>query len=354
MNKLDFYILRNVLSTTLGVLFLIVSLYLVFSLVDELDSLRTNYQVKDALYFVFLTAPQKTYEVLPMAAMVGCLIGLGNLASSSELTVMRASGVSLAQIVLAVIKPTLILLLAGLILGEYLVPITESKAQAFRSFARKGEINSQIADFGLWHKIGDEFIHINSVKKDSSLEGVARYKFENFQKMQQASFAAKGQYQNDAWHLSNLIFTKFKQDQIKTSQEASYMWQVELDPTLLKVLTLKPNTLSITDLWRYSHYLTAQGLSSEKYWLSFWTKILQPLITLSLVILAISFIFGPLRTVTLGQRIFTGVLVGFIFSITQDLLGPASLVFGFTPFLAVISPSFVCLLCGFYLLNKAG
>ena len=96
-----------------------------------------------------------------------------------------------------------------------------------------------------------------------------------------------------------------------------------------------------------------QGLSNGSYWLAFWTKVLQPLVTAALVLMAISFIFGPLRSVTLGQRVFTGVLVGFVFRIAQDLLGPSSLVFGFSPLLAVVVPAGICALAGFFLLRRA-
>jgi lipopolysaccharide export system permease protein len=117
---------------------------------------------------------------------------------------------------------------------------------------------------------------------------------------------------------------------------------------------LPPEALSITGLWSYIHYLGEQGLNNGRYWLAFWTKVLQPLVTAALVLMAISFIFGPLRSVTLGQRVFTGVLVGFVFRIVQDLLGPASLVFGFTPLLAVALPATVCALGGLWLLRRAG
>lgn len=77
------------------------------------------------------------------------------------------------------------------------------------------------------------------------------------------------------------------------------------------------------------------------------------MVTAALVLMAISFIFGPLRSVTLGQRVFTGVLVGFVFRIAQDLLGPSSQVFGFPPLLAVVIPAGICALAGVWLLRRA-
>jgi len=129
---------------------------------------------------------------------------------------------------------------------------------------------------------------------------------------------------------------------------------VSLSPQLLSTLVLPPDSLSITGLWSYAHYLAEQGLNNGRYWLAFWTKVLQPLVTVALVLMAISFIFGPLRSVTLGQRVFTGVLVGFTFRIAQDLLGPSSLVFGFSPLFAVLVPSGICAVAGIWLLRRAG
>jgi len=354
MSKLDGYIKRNVIGAILLVLILIITLYLIFAFIDELDNISNNYQIANALYYIFLTAPRRTYDILPMACLIGCLIGLGNLANSSELTVMRASGVSLLRILWSVTKPTLVIMLCGLLVGEYLSPITEAKAEAYRSLALRGEVSKQIAKYGLWHKIDDEFIHINSVQLDGHLFGISRYKIDDFNQLQKLSFAKEATYQGDHWQLVDVSHTTFNLDTITSKQFASENWQVNITPKLLNVLVLKPDALSISDLLFFSNYLADQGLSNDSYRLSFWKKTMQPFITLSLVIMAISFIFGPLRNVTLGQRIFAGVLVGFSFSIIQDLLGPASLVFGFNPLLAVISPSLICLMCGIYLLRKAG
>jgi lipopolysaccharide export system permease protein len=123
-------------------------------------------------------------------------------------------------------------------------------------------------------------------------------------------------------------------------------WDVALSPQLLNTVVMAPESLSISGLWGYIHYLADQGLNNGRYWLAFWVKVLQPLVTAALVLMAISFIFGPLRSVTLGQRVFTGVLVGFTFRIAQDLLGPSSLVFGFSPLFAVLVPAGICALAG--------
>lgn len=353
MVRLDRYIGAQVFVAILAVLGIIVGLALLFAFIDELGDVEGNYSLLNAAWYVFLTVPRRIYEMLPMAALVGCLIGLGSLASSSELTVMRAAGVSIGRIVWAVMKPMLVLMLAGILIGEYLAPLSENKAQADRAMAQ-GAGEAQSAKRGLWHRQGDEFVHINAVQPNGVLFGVTRYRFDDQRNMLSSSFARRAKYQGDYWQLEDVATTHFRERGTAVSKAASERWDVQLNPQLLSTVVLEPEALSITGLWRYATYLAEQGLNNGRYLLAFWTKVLQPVITMALVLLAISFVFGPLRSVTLGQRVFTGVLVGFVFKITQDLLGPSSLVFGFSPLLAVLVPAGVCALAGVWLLRRAG
>jgi lipopolysaccharide export system permease protein len=353
MVKLDRYIGKSVFIAILAVLGIILGLASLFAFIDEMGDVSDTYTLLDAGSFVALTAPRRLYEMLPMAALIGCLIGLGSLASSSELTIMRAAGVSIGRIVWAVMKPMLVLMIAGVLIGEYLAPAAENQAQANRSLAQ-GSGDAQSARHGMWHRQGDEFIHINSVQPNGVLYGVTRYRFDNERHMLSASFAKQATFNTDSWALKDITTTFFRDGSTEVIKTPDERWDVALSPQLLNTVIMPPDSLSITGLWQYAHYLADQGLSNGRYWLAFWTKVLQPLVTVALVLMAISFIFGPLRSVTLGQRVFTGVLVGFTFRIVQDLLGPSSLVFGFSPLFAVLVPAGVCALAGVWLLRRAG
>ncbi|WP_172144313.1 LPS export ABC transporter permease LptG [Pseudomonas tumuqii] len=353
MLRLDRYIGTQVFFAILTVLGVIVGLALLFAFIDEMGDIEGSYGLQGAAWYVFLTLPRRVYEMLPMAALIGCLIGLGSLASNSELTIMRAAGVSIGRIVWAVMKPMLVLMLAGILIGEYLAPWSENQAQADRAMAQ-GSGEAQSSRRGLWHRQGEEFVHINAVQPDGVLLGVTRYRFDDQRHMLSSSFARRAQYQGDHWQLENVATTRFRERSTEVVKAPNERWDVELNPQLLGTVVLEPEALSVTGLWRYIHYLAEQGLNNGQYWLAFWSKVLQPAVTAALVLLAISFIFGPLRSVTLGQRVFTGVVVGFVFRIAQDLLGPSSLVFGFSPLFAVLIPAAVCALAGVWLLRRAG
>ncbi|PXX66117.1 lipopolysaccharide export system permease protein [Pseudomonas sp. LAMO17WK12:I10] len=353
MVKLDRYIGNSVLLAILAVLGIILGLASLFAFIDEMGSASDSYTVMDVLSFVALTAPRRLYEMLPMAALIGCLIGLGSLASNSELTIMRAAGVSIGRIVWAVMKPMLFLMVAGVLIGEYVAPATESQAQASRALAQ-GSGDAQSSKHGLWHRQGEEFIHINAVQPNGLLYGVTRYHFDDQRHMLSSSFARQARFEENYWQLSDVTTTYFREGSTEVINVPQERWDVALSPQLLSTVVMAPESLSISGLWGYIHYLADQGLNNGRYWLAFWVKVLQPLVTAALVLMAISFIFGPLRSVTLGQRVFTGVLVGFTFRIAQDLLGPSSLVFGFSPLFAVLVPAGICALAGAWLLRRAG
>ena len=206
---------------------------------------------------------------------------------------------------------------------------------------------------GFWHREGHEFMYFNAVEPNGVLYGVSRYVFDDDMKLQESSFAKRGIYQGDHWLLENVTTISRKDKQFITEESLVEPWDTSLTTTLLKVVVVKPEALPISGLLTYTQYLAAQGLDAGEYDLALWTKLLQPLSILSLVIVGISFVFGTLRSVSMGLRIFSGVITGIVFMIVQNLMGPSSLVFGFPPVLSVMIPIIICLLAGAVMLRRA-
>ena len=193
MNRLDLYITRHVLGAILIVMLVIVGLDLLFALVDQLPDLNDGYKIKDAAIYVGLTAPRRFYEHLPLCSLIGCLLGLGTLATSSELTVMRAAGVSTLRIIGAVMKPVVLLIAAGFMVGEYVVPTSEQTAQSYRTIAvSKGQGSVYRLERGLWHREGGTFLHVKAVTTEGEIFGITRYRFSDNWTLESASVAEKG------------------------------------------------------------------------------------------------------------------------------------------------------------------
>ncbi|KAA1173756.1 LPS export ABC transporter permease LptG [Marinobacter salinexigens] len=353
MRKIDGYVMRTVGGAMFLVMVVVLSLDLIFAFIGELEDTRNGYQTLEALWYVFLTLPRRIYDYLPLGAFMGCLVGLGSMASSSELTVIRAAGVSLKRIVWSAMKPALIVVMLGVVIGEYIAPPAERFAQSDKAVALGAGRNVAAAS-GVWHREGDIFIHLNAVQPNGVLHGVSLFRFNDQRELLSSSFASRAIYQGSYWQLENVRTTRIGEQGTEVVETPSQRWETGLSPSVLSVLIVKPENLSMSGLYTYASYLGEQDLDAAPYWLAFWKKTLMPLGTAVMVLVAISFIFGPLRSVTMGFRVFTGLMVGLLFKYMQDLLGPMSLVYGFNPVLAVFIPIAVNAVVGAILMRRAG
>lgn len=353
MRRLDRYIVSNVAAAMLLVMAIVLSLDVMFAFIAEMDELEGNYQIYEAFWFVLTTMPRRIYDYMPLAAFMGCLVGLGAMAKNSELVVLRAAGVSTGRIVFSAMKPALVVVLISLFIGEYIAPLTERIAQSQRAI-QQGASENTVIQSGFWHREGSVFMHFNAVEPNGVLHGVSLQYYDANKRLKRSRFAGRAIYQRDSWQLEQVVETHFEDDRVVSQIIPTLEWQTELSPSLLSVLMLKPDNLSISGLYTYSNYLKEQDLNASEYMMAFWKKVLQPITTAVLVLVAISFVFGPLRSVTMGFRVFSGVIVGLLFKYAQDLLGPSSLVFGFNPIYATLIPIIVCLLAGIYMIRKAG
>lgn len=353
MRLLARYCGKFVAAAILLVLLVIVSIDAIATLIDGLGDIRNDFSFQEVLVYVGLTMPSRIYEYIPLASLIGCLLGLGMLANNSELTVMRAAGVSLLQIIGFILRPVIVLILVAMVMGEYLVPFSEQLAESRKMFLRSGK-DVQELDSGIWNREGNEFMHFNAVYPGGVLFGVSRYSFDHEQRLQQASFAERATYQqNGYWLEEKGEVTTFLPDRTLVSSFNTRKWQSAITPDLLRLVVVPPKSLGLRDLDDYADYLTAERRDSSRYELAFWSKALQPLTIAGLALVAISFVFGPLRESTTGYRVFAGVVAGVVFRTAQDMLGPASLVFGFSPLVAVLVPALAVALLGLLLLRRA-
>ncbi len=356
MTKLSRYVSFTVFMAMLLVQVLLLGLDLVFSFIGELDSVRGDYRALDAFFYTVLIVPGHAYEILPVSALVGALVGLGALASSSELTVIRAAGISTLRIVWWVMRGALAIVLFGLVLGEFVVPHTDQRAEAGKAIAQGKDYQpGRVA--GYWQREGDELLNIRLVTPQGQLLGVSRYRYDDNGQMTVASYAARADFSAQSeppgWQLQDVQITEFLPDgRAVVSEHKQASWPVALTPEFLRTAAASPEQLRLGALLNFSNYLQSQGQDAGVYVLQFWKKVLSPLAIFSMVLIACSFIFGPLRSVTLGFRIIIGVLVGLTFRYTQEAFGFASLLFQWPPLLAVLFPIVLCMAIGMYALHR--
>lgn len=351
MQRISRYIARQVAAATLLVLGVLLGLDVISGVIDQAADLNNRYTVLSALWYMLLTVPSRLYGFLPFAGLIGCLAGLGTLATTSELIVIRTAGVSVARILWMAIRPMLAIALVGVLCAEYVGPPLKQRAESYRAVAL-GKDDIGISRYGLWHREANRFIHFNAVQPNGEVLGITVYEMDEQRHLHSALFARRAIYQGDRWLFEEVRETRFVANKVERIEDAQRVWETQLSPQLLNILVLEPRDLSISGLWRYVRFLREQGSNAGEYELAFWSKVLLPLAIVSLILVASSIIFGPLRQSTMGYRVFVGVLIGVVFRVSQDILGPASLVFGFAPVLASAAPIALSLLAGVLLLRR--
>lgn len=352
MLRLRRYLWRAAMVPTLGLLVILVALNMLFGFIYELEWLRDDYQAWQAFLFVLTTSPRTVVDFMPMAILLGTLLGLGLLANSNELTVIRAAGVSTFRISWLVMRPALLLLAANLVIGEYVAPYTEQIAQSNRALAESGG-EALRSKYGYWHREGNEFIHINSVQPNGVLYGVTRYRFDAAERLTESLFVERAIYQGDYWSMQGIRGSRVESGEVEAYRRDSGIWYTSLTPQLLSIVILKPEHLALTKLAEYASYLSDQGLEAGEYLLAFWQKIMQPLATLGMVLIAVSFVFGPLREVTMGLRMTAGIAAGLLFHYGQQFFGHMSLVFDTSPIWAAALPAGACVAVALLLLVRS-
>lgn len=355
MRLLGRYIAASVLKGTLAVLVVIVGLDLVFSLLDELTDLSGGYGLKEAVVYMLLRLPERLYMFLPIAILVGVLIGLGSLASTSELTVMRAAGVSIPRLIFHASKPVFWLLVIAMLASEYLLLQWVQTAETWRWEKRTGQQQSSVNTArDLWLKEDSFFFRINVARDDGQLLGITLFELHEDWTLKRQITAPKAEYQQHQWVVEDARELRFTADQLEEIRHSQLAVNLPIQPEYVALQAFDPRDLPPSQLWEYARYLQEKGQAAGFYWLAFWQKTLLPITVFAVVLLGASFTFGPLRSVPAGTRVFHGVIIGLSVKFIQDLLGPSALLWGFTPALAVLIPAAFCTVWALWQIHRAG
>ena len=353
--RMDAYIGTAVLMAIGVVLLAFVGLMSLFAMLEELREDDASYLVSEMLIYVALTIPRRIYEVLPYVVFLGALIGLGSLASRSEIVIFRAAGVSPGRIYMGVAWPAVLIFLFGFALGEWVAPKGEERAEVFKTEAM-GERAARRATRGYWYREGLMNMRAGNIGPDGELLDVMQFWYDEDNRLVRTVAAARADHQagdDPHWLLYDVQETEIGELENVSRELASVRWDGQVDPRLLTVRVLvEPRKLSLEDLFRQIDYMERERLNTSVYQLAFWSKILQPFSVLGLALLALGFILGPLREVGIGVRLSVGVFAGLGFKYMQDLFAPMSMVYELPAPIAVALPIIACWALGAWGLTR--
>lgn len=350
MRIINRYLAQEILSSTLLVTLGLLAMFSFFDLIQELDSLgHGNYHLGMVLFFVLLSAPGHIYEVTPVAVLLGASYSLAQFARHSELVVMRVSGVSRANIGLALLRIGAIFAVLTFLIGELVTPITEKTAQKMRLQA-KNDVVAQEFRSGLWVKDGASFVNIEEVLPDASLHDIHIYEFDPDFRLRVVNNAKSGFYEKERWNLRDVTQTSFAEKKIRTMHYDQAYWQSVIKPELLNVLLVVPEKMAAWNLYFYIEHLSENHQKTTRQQIALWSKLVYPTACLVMVILALPFGFLQQRTGGIGAKIFAGIMIGISYQVFNRLFVHLGLLNDWAPIVSATLPTLLFLMGGMAML----
>lgn len=350
------YIAGDIVRATLFILVALLALFAFYDLFQQLPELgRGNYRLRTMIAVVLLNIPGHTHVVLPVSAMMGTLVVLARMSEQSELTVLRASGLSLARLAGGVAAIGLGIGVITFAISEFVAPSTDEMAKALPLQATSA-LNVRQFRSGFWVKDGRRFVNIQDVRTDGGLEGVKIYSFSAESRLESMLQAANARFATDAWELRDVTETEFVANgPARLKKHASLPWKTALTPGIITNLKASPDDMSIVGLNSYIRHLRANNQQSTRYEIAFWSRVLYPGTVIVMMLLALPFAIHQARRGGLGAKVALGIMIGVSFDFLARLFASVGQLNAWSPVPTAIAPPLLFLafaLAGLYIAER--
>lgn len=336
---IDRYITRAILAATGVVVAVIAALLFLMLFISEVDNFgEGSFGLVKILIWCALKLPGRIDMVLPVVSMLGALLALGALAAGSELVVIRSAGVSMKRLAVSVGIAGFILALVTVALGEFVAPSGVKSATILRDKARHGEARRTV-DNGLWLRNSGYVLRIRSVLPGGRIKDLNVYRLNDDGQLQLAVSAERAHVDGRQLYIDHPQITRLSLKHSKTRAPPELALPIAIKPEVLELAVTQPNELSSYGLWQYINYLDANDIDADDYKLALWRNIVTPFTVWVLVIFALPFAFGSLRSASAGQRLFMGGLIGLLFFLVNEIVASTGPVYGIPPWIAASLPT---------------
>lgn len=377
MKILQRYFFVSITQAVAFVLVAFLALSAFFDLTAQLPLVgKQGYGVQHAFLYVVLRVPFHVYEAMPVAALIGTIYTLAQFASSSEFTIMRASGMSTRQAAWMLTKIGFVFVVVTFVFGELIAPRTAPLAEKLKLTA-KGTTVSQGFVSGMWTKdvvrsdgitgtvTGSRFFNVRQFRNDGTLMDVRLYEFDTNFRMRSLITASRATFKGkNTWRLEDVTETVFsntgplpdaaapatgpntfgQETSLVATRKLPGMDLVsEITPKIISVSASDPERMSASELAVYTRHLSENKQESERFKIAFWKKLFDPLAIFVMMALALPFAYLHTRSGGVSLKIFVGIMIGFGFLLSNTLFAHVGLLSSMPAFLTAIAPSLVFL-----------
>ncbi len=346
------YLIRETFAAVFLVLAAFLALFAFFNFIDELRTVgKAGYGVGHAALFVALGVPGLIYELIPIATLIGTLYALSTMARHSEISVLRASGLATADLLMTLFRAAVVLALLTFLIGEIVAPFSERLGREVRAKALSTVIAQSGFDSGLWVKDGRSFINVRKAAPDAPLEGVRIYKFNDKNVLESVTDADQATYESPGhWLLQGVVKTLLDGDRSQLERSDQGEWNTTVTPQLLSVLLVTPERMSLYGLVSYTRHLAENKQKTERYEIALWKKLTYPLAAFVMVALALPFGYSHDRVGGVSLKIFAGVMLGILFYALNGLSSNLGAINSWSPLVSATVPSMLFLLAAISML----
>jgi len=348
MNLLTRYLGREIYASTALVFGALIMLFAFLDLIHELNVVGVGqYHLGYVMLFVVLTIPGHVSELFPVAVLVGTVLALVQLAANSELTIFRASGASLWQMLGALFKLAVPLLLISFLISEFVAPPSERLAQQLRLKAQNAQVSLKEFRSGVWVKDEQSFVNVRNVLPDTSLSNISIYRFDDRYHLQSITNARHATYQKSGhWQLQEVSETRFDIQGTSIVHAPQQEWRSALNPGILSVLLVVPEQMSAYDLYQYVEHLKDNRQKSGRYEIAMWNKLVYPMAIFVMMLLALPFAAYHRRAGGISMMIFAGIMLGLVFHFVGRLFANLGALNDWSPFLSATAMTGLFLVLG--------
>ncbi len=360
----DRYLGRTVFVGTLFALLVLFSIDSIIDFINDVESVDDRgFTLGHVMLRLLFEMPQRLYEFMPTALLLGALIGLGGLAAKSELVALRSVGISKLRIIWSVLKVGAVLIVLSVWVGEMVVPTAQGYANSLsKSQVRdnKNDINSGSdikkislrSKYGIWVRDKNRYINAQEVYPDYRMRDIWIYELDEQFKLKRASFAKQAVYENDVWKLSDIKHSLISKSGVETVAAEEEHWEQLVSIDLFDVITVKPEYMGAVKLKKYIAYLNDNELDSKRYQLAYYNRFAVPLSGLAMLLLAVPFVFRSARAGGLGQRVALGIIVAVVFNLLSKVLSNTSVVYDIPPVVGAFMPTIIVIIIATVALRK--
>ncbi len=346
------YLMRTILTSTVLVLIVLLALAALFEFIAELEDLQNAYQAPQAILYSLLRLPILGFEMMPVSALIGSLLGLGALAANSEVIVMRSAGLSIGRLAQMVAVTGSVMLVFTAVLGEFIGPPLDYYARDMRTDARIGQEEERLGN-ATWVRDGNTYLHLQRVNSEFEFGSLYVYRFDESKALRSIAKAEDaGLDDQDRWRLENFRETRFNNDGVQVDEATLTVEDFDINAELLGSTLAKPSSLSMRGLISYIAYQKRNALDPSRFETELWYRVSRTFAVMIMPILALAFVFGSLRSGGTGARLMTGVVIGLAYYLASEMLANSGQVFDLDPALISWLPTIVLVAVTTYALAR--